>query len=132
MFKIDKIYTTEMSFEAPYSHEIFSYQWNPGIHLDIQVTYKNIKINTILTNLCLTLIVKNNNKIAFIIEIVQTGIFNIIDNNKNNLSILKKTIFPDILYPYALDRVYYFINRSGYPYINISPILEKYGVNDGD
>ena len=121
-FIIQKIYTKDLSFEAPNTPEIFQVQWKPEINVNVDTSPKKISDNTYEVELSLTVTVKNSSKNAYLIEVSQVGIFTIENIPDDQMEPMLGAFCPTTLFPYAKEAVDSLINRGGFPQINLAPI----------
>ncbi|MCZ6853252.1 MAG: protein-export chaperone SecB, partial [Gammaproteobacteria bacterium] len=74
--RLERLYLKDASFESPSSPEIFAEQWKPEVQVDINTRSSMQPDNRFEVLLTLTLRAKlADDKIAFIVEIQQAGMF---------------------------------------------------------
>src|SRR3989338_7373576 len=76
-FAIQKIYVKDFSFEAPHTQDIFRIEWKPKPQADINVTYERVEDGIYEVRLKITLTTKLEEKVAFLVEVQQAGIFTV-------------------------------------------------------
>src|SRR3989304_1223218 len=77
-FQIHKIYLKDISFETPNSPEIFSEQeWKPDVNFELRNTAKRLNEGFHEVVLSVTVTAKLGDKVAYIVEVHQAGIFSI-------------------------------------------------------
>ena len=74
-FAIQKIYIKDVSFESPNAPAVFTEEWKPDSNLELNTNGKKLEDNVYEVVLSLTVTVKNNDKVAHLVEIQQAGIF---------------------------------------------------------
>lgn len=122
-FMIQRIYIADLSFEAPSGPSIFQEtEWKPEMHLDINTSSKPIQENLHNVVLALTITVKMKDKVAFLIEIKQAGIFHIKGFPEDQLKRTLGSFCPNLLYPYARAAVSKLVSDGGFPQLILSPI----------
>lgn len=121
-FHIQKIYVKDLSFETPNSPQIFSEKWKPEVNLEIRNTAKVLADDVHEVILSLTATVKIEDKVAYLIEIQQAGIFNISGFEKNNLAAMVGSYCPNILFPYAREGVSDIVSKGGFPQLVLAPV----------
>lgn len=121
-FHIQKIYVKDLSFETPNSPHIFSEKWKPEVNLEIRNTAKVLADDVHEVVLSLTATVKIEDKVAYLIEIQQAGIFNISGFEKNNLAAMVGSYCPNILFPYAREGVSDIVSKGGFPQLVLAPV----------
>lgn len=80
--EIQRIYVKDISYEAPNAPHIFLGEWNPQVNLDIDVSANQLDQDLFEVELMLTSTVKVKDKVAFIIQVKQAGIFLLKDLHK--------------------------------------------------
>ncbi|PCH60018.1 MAG: protein-export chaperone SecB [Gammaproteobacteria bacterium] len=121
-FHIQKIYVKDMSFETPNSPQIFSEKWKPEVNLEIRNTAKILADDVHEVILALTATVKIDDKVAYLIEVQQAGIFNISGFEKKNLAAMVGSYCPNILFPYARECVSDVVSKGGFPQLVLAPV----------
>jgi preprotein translocase subunit SecB len=120
-FIIQKVFTENLSFEAPGTPLSFQGEWKPEAHIDLHTQHKNINPTLYHVTLSLTVTTKNNQKTVFIVEVKQSGLFTITGFQENLASILG-AYCPATLFPYAREAIASVISKGGFPEITIAPI----------
>jgi preprotein translocase subunit SecB len=121
-FSIQRIYVKDISYESPNAPEIFHTEWSPQINLDLDIDAKGLANNLHEVVLHITVTVKLQDKIAFLVEIKQAGIFMLTGFNQEELSHMLGSFCPNILFPYARELVSETVCRGGFPPLYLSPI----------
>lgn len=120
-FVIQKIFTENLSFEAPGTPLSFQGEWKPEANIDLQTQHKNIDATLYHVTLSMTVTVKNNQKIVFLVEVKQSGLFTI-SGFDDKLGSILGAYCPGTLFPYAREAIASVISKGGFPEINIAPI----------
>lgn len=121
-FTIQKIYIKDVSFESPNSPAVFTEEWKPESNLELNTNGKKLEDNVYEVMLSLTVTVKNNDKVAHLVEIQQCGIFSISGFNDQDLSHMLGSFCPNILFPYAREAVSDLVTRGGFPQLLLAPV----------
>ena len=121
VFIIQKIFTENLSFEAPGTPTTFQGEWKPEAHIDIQTSHRKLEGDLYQVTLSLTVTAKNNQKTAFLVEVKQSGLFTISGLDLKVASILG-SYCPSTLFPYAREAITSIVSKGGFPEINIAPI----------
>ncbi|MDH5544520.1 MAG: protein-export chaperone SecB [Gammaproteobacteria bacterium] len=121
-FAIQKIYTKDISLEAPNTPEIFKEQWQPDINLQLNNNTQRLDENVQEIVLTLTVTAKLGDKTAFLVEVQQAGIFTIKGYNDQEKGVMAGAYCPNILFPYAREAISDIVSRSGFPQLLLAPI----------
>ncbi|NCX96756.1 MAG: protein-export chaperone SecB [Chitinophagia bacterium] len=121
-FFIQRVYTKNVSFEAPNSPQIFQQEWEPELNLDLNVKYTNIEKDLFEVVLMVTAEVKNKSKVAFLVEVEQAGIFTIQGANEEQLDHALGSFCPSLLFPYARETISTEVTRGSFPQLVLSPV----------
>lgn len=121
-FEIQRIYVKDASFEAPNTPEIFRGEWNPEVDMDLNSIWKKLEeyIYEVVVNVTIT--AKNFQKIAFITEVQQAGIFTIPNLPEEQLDGILNSLCPSIIFPYLRETVADLVNRGSFPPLHLAPI----------
>ena len=92
------------------------------MHLDLNNTTKDLKENHYEVALRITATVKNEDKVVFIIEAVQAGIFLIEGLTDQALDHCLKSYCLSVLFPYGREVISDTVNRATFPQFILSPI----------
>jgi preprotein translocase subunit SecB len=121
--KIHKLYIKEASFEIPDSSNSFRQEWSPELNVELHTQTKALaEKNTHDVVLTVKCTVSNQQKPAFIVEVQQAGIFEIIATNEAELHQTLGTLCPNLLYPYLREVVSNLVLKGGFPQLSLAPI----------
>lgn len=122
-FLIQRVYTKDVSFEAPGTPQSFREEWNPELELDLHTNHEVLEPGVYEVTLHLTATAKNKGHVAFLVEIKQSGIFTIQGTPpKEQLDHLLGSFCPTILFPYARERVTSMVVNASFPPLVLAPI----------
>ena len=122
-FAIQRVYTKDVSFEAPNSPAIFRKEWKPDLKLDLNVKHEKIEDRVYEVVLTLTATNKVEEEVAFLCEVHQAGIFTIGEEVQDGqLAHMLGSFCPNILFPYARECVSSLVNRATFPQLNLAPV----------
>lgn len=121
-FAIQKIYTKDLSFEAPNTPQIFQEEWKPELNLNLQTASKDLGESVFEVVLTATVTVKSDTKMAFIVEVQEAGIFTIKNFPKEQMGSVQGSVCPSILFPYAREVISDVVVRGGFPQLCLAPI----------
>ncbi len=121
-FAIQRLYIKDISFEAPNTPEVFKSAWKPEISVDLNI--KTDKLEESVYEVVLKIIVtaKLSNKIAFLAEVNQAGIFTLKGFAEEQLKGMLESFCPNILFPYGREAVSDLVSRGGFPPLYLAPI----------
>lgn len=121
-FAIQRIYTKDLSFEAPGAPAVFSTEWKPDIN--IQLNTETTKLNDDNYELVLTVTVtaKHGENISFLAEVHQAGIFFIKNIPEEEMGPMLGIYCPNVLFPYAREAVSDLITRGSFPQLLMAPV----------
>ncbi|CAG8999968.1 MAG: Protein-export protein SecB [Candidatus Celerinatantimonas neptuna] len=121
-FAIQRIYTKDISFETPNSPEVFQQEWEPEIKVDLDNDVAELAENTYEIALTLTVTASHDEKVAFLCEVKQAGIFTLGNMEPAQLAHAVNAFCPNILFPYARELVSSLVNRGSFPQLNLAPV----------
>lgn len=121
-FMVQRVYVKDLSFETKNTPAIFQQRWEPELALDLNTQHNLLEENVYEVILSVTATVKNQNEIAFLVEVQQAGIFTIQGAPKDQLSHLLGSFCPNILFPYAREAITTEVIRGSFPQLVLAPI----------
>jgi len=121
-FAIQKLYTKDLSFEAPSAPDIFKQEWKPELNLDLQSNAHKLDDENHEVVLTVTVTVKNENKTAFLVEVKQAGIFTLKNFPDEQMGPVLGSVCPSIIFPYVREVVSDVVVRGGFPQLALAPI----------
>ncbi len=121
-FIIQRIYVKDVSFEAPNSPAVFTEEWKPDTDLDLNTAVNTLPNNNYEVELSLTITVKSNDKVAFLVEVKQAGVFFIYGYQQEQLNHLLAVYCPNTLFPYAREVIAGLVSKGSFPEMHLSPI----------
>jgi preprotein translocase subunit SecB len=121
-FGIQRIYARDLSFEAPGAPHIFKENWSPEVAIDLQSKSERLEEGVYEVIVTVTTNVKVNDKMAFIAEVHQAGIFTIRNFPEDQLGHLLGSFCPSVIFPYARESITDLVTRGGFPQLYLSPI----------
>lgn len=122
-FAIQRLYVKDLSLETPNTPKIFLETWEPQMNMDLStdgslVLEEGIR-EVVLT---VTVTVKIKEKVAFLVEVKQAGIFSLKGFTEDQLHHMLGSFCPNILYPYAREVVSDAVMRAGFPQLYLAPV----------
>lgn len=121
-FALQRLYLSDVSFEAPNSPEVFALQEQPKV--DVKLDTNNRKINAELyeVSVRITAQVTFGERTAFLVEVEQSGAFQIIGLDDEKLEHALGAFSPNILFPYAREAIDSLVVKGGFPPLMIAPV----------
>jgi len=112
-----------LSFETPHSPGIFTEKWEPGVdfNLGTQATAL-LEQNLYEITLTVTITVKVGEKIAYLVEVKQSGVFTLIGFTEQEMGTMLGSFCPNILFPYAREVVSDLVSKGGFPQLLLAPV----------
>ena len=120
---ISKIYVKDFSFESPQAPDIFKGgDWSPQTNLNLRSAHNALEGNAHEIVLTITVEAKHEDKTLFLVELQQSGIFEISGYSNEELEAIVGSFCPNILFPYAREAIASMIQRGGFPEFVLQPI----------
>jgi preprotein translocase subunit SecB len=122
MFALQRIYLKDTSFESPKSPDVFKGQWAPKITFNLNTSNEKLADGVYNVVLRLTIEAKQEDAIAFLVEVQQAGIFTLDRFNEADLERALATVCPNILFPYARETIDALVVRGSFPPVMLAPV----------
>jgi preprotein translocase subunit SecB len=121
-FTIEKIYVKDVSFESPNAPAVFNEAAQPELQLNLNQKVQRLNENAFEVVLAVTLTCKVGEKIAYVAEVQQAGVFGLVGLEPQAIDVLLGTQCPSILFPYVRTLVSELIQAGGFPPFYLQPI----------
>ena len=121
-FSIQKIYVKDISFETPNTPDAFKMGWKPVVDMNITNEATPLGDDLFDVVLSVTLTVKIDDKVIYLVEINQAGIFLIKNFPEYLLRRMLATSCANILFPFAREAISDTVVRGGFPQLLLSPV----------
>ncbi len=121
-FAIHRIYTKDLSFEAPNSPEIYLDEWKPDVDLNLRSESRQLEDGVHEVVLVVTVTAKVGEKTAFLVEAHQGAVFTMTGFPEDQVKQMIGTYCLNILFPYARELVSDLVNRGGFPQLLLAPV----------
>lgn len=122
VFSIEKLFVKDLSLEVPGAPAIYLEQDAPGIDLQLANGGGMFKDNLYETTLTVTITAKREDKVYFLVEVAQSGIFRIENIPQENIEPILAVACPNILFPYAREAISDAVTRAGFPPVLLAPV----------
>jgi preprotein translocase subunit SecB len=119
---LQQIYLKDCSYEAPEGPRIPAAQWNPKFALNLNTS--STELSPELREVVLTVNVeaKIGDKVAYLVELKQAGLFVIRNCSPEDLKKVIGSICPGVLFPYARAACSELITQGGFPQFLLPPV----------
>ena len=121
-FALEKLYLKDVSVEVPNSPEIFTSREAPKIGIELNNETKPLADGHYEVSLQLTVTAKINKQTAFVVDLVQAGIFTIKNIPDDGMEAVLSITCPNILFPYAREAISNFTVKAGFNPVQLQPI----------
>jgi preprotein translocase subunit SecB len=120
---INKIYLKDFSFESPQAPAVFrSGEWKPQTNLNLRSSHNDLADDLHEVLLTITVDAKDGDTTLFLVEIQQSGLFEISGYDKEEFNAIIGSFCPNILFPYARESIAGIIQKGGFPEFVLQPI----------
>ncbi len=121
-FALQRIYTKDVSFEAPNAPAAFTKEWKPEIKLDLNSGARKLDEQHFEVTIKVTITATNAEETAFLVELEQAGLFTISNIPEEQLQPMLGAMCPNILFPYLRESVDSLVVKGGFPALMLAPI----------
>lgn len=121
-FNIQRIYLKDLSLELPHAPQILLEQGNPNVDVQLNVNAENVVDGVYEITVSATVTTKVNDKVLFLVEAKQAGLFEIRNIPEDQLQPIIAIACPQIVYPYLRSTVADVINRTGFPPVHLTEV----------
>lgn len=122
VFNIEKIYVRDLSLEIPQAPTIFLERETPQIDVQLNTQTAPIEGDIYEVILTSTVTAKIGEKVMFLIEAKQAGIFRLSNLPKDDMEPVLAVMCPNILFPYLREVVSSISVRAGFAPIMLNPV----------
>ena len=122
VFQMQRVYIKDASLELPNAPQIFLEKNPPKIEVSVDVGAQRLAENIFESEVTVTVTAKIDDKVAFLVECKQAGIFEIANVPEEQFDPLLGIFCPNMIYPYLRANVADLITRTGFPPVHLSDI----------
>lgn len=122
VFQIQRVYLKDASLEQPNSPQVFLEQEAPNMEVAVDVGAEMLAEGIFESTVTITVTAKVKDKVAFLVEGKQAGIFEARNIPAEQLDPLLGIGCPNIVYPYLRANIADLITRAGFPPVHLSEI----------
>ena len=121
-FQIEKVYVKDLSLEIPNAPQVFTEQTQPQIDVQIESAESRFQQDYYEVTLSVTVTARAGERVLFLAEAVQAGIFAVRNVPEAELAPLLGIACPNLLFPYVRETISDLVTRGGFPPLLLSPI----------
>ena len=121
-FMVQRIYTKDISFEAPNSPAIFQENWKPEISVNLHTDTQHTANGLYELALKVSVEAKHEGKTVFLVEVVQAGLFVIQGFTDEEVEAVLGIGAANVVFPYAREAVSDLISRGSFPQFVLQPV----------
>lgn len=119
---LQNIYIKDSSFEAPNGPNIPAAEWQPQFGLNMNTSGGTVAEDHHEVVLTITLEAKIGEKVAYLVEVKQAGVFLIRGYSNDDARRIIGAFCPTVLFPYARQAISDMILRGGFPPFLLPPV----------
>ena len=121
-FQLQRCYLKDASLELPHAPHIFLEQQSPSIDVQLEVSNNSVLEGIYEVVVRVTATAKLGDKVLFLVEGKQAGIFEIRHVPKEQFEPIIGIVCPNIVYPYLRANLADLISRTGLPAVHLAEI----------
>ena len=121
-FNIEKIYVKDLSLEIPHAPNIFLERESPQIDVQLNTQTAVIEGDVYEVMITNTVTAKVGEKVMFLIEAKQAGIFQIRNIPLEEMEPIMAVMCPNILFPYLRELISNPAVRAGFAPVMLNPV----------
>ena len=122
VFQIQRVYLKDMSLEQPNSPTIFLEQEAPQMEVAVDVGAEPLAEGIFESTVTITVTAKIKDKVAFLVECKQAGIFEIRNVPQEQVEGILGIVCPQMVYPYLRAIVSDVCTRAGFPPVLLTEV----------
>lgn len=124
LFKIQRIYLKDVSYESPQTPQVFATNtnWQPQVSLHLNTESTKLDNDLFESVLAVTATVKLGEETAYLAEVKQAGLFMIKGFPQERLGPMLGSFCPNLLFPYAREAIGSLVQKGGFPPLLLEPV----------
>ena len=122
IFNIQRVYLKEASLEQPNSPAIFLEQAQPAVEINLHMADESAGEGFYEVAMTVTVTAKVNDRVLFLAECREAGIFEIRNIPEEQMENVLKVICPQIIYPYLRGNLADMTQRAGFPPVHLTEL----------
>ncbi len=119
---LQNVYVKDASFEAPAGPNLGVQEWNPQFGMQMNTSAATLAPDVHEVVLTITLEAKVQDKVAYLVEVKQAGLFVARGYAEEDLRRIVGAYLPSVLFPYARQAVSDLVMRGGFPAFLLPPV----------
>jgi preprotein translocase subunit SecB len=121
-FNLQRVYLKDMSLEIPDAPAVFLDGTEPRLEFQIDTQDKELAPGLHEVGVRCTITCHLGDKIGFLVEATQAGIFEIVGVPEEQLELIKGISCPSIIYPYLRANMADVIQRASFPPVHLAEL----------
>lgn len=121
-FGMQRSYLKDLSLEMPNAPHIFLEQEQPSVDVSLNIGAERLAESIYETTVRATITTKIQDKVLYLVEGTQAGIFEISNIPEDQLDPLIGIVCPSMIFPYLRANLADAINRTGLPAIHLAEV----------
>ncbi len=122
VFRLQKMYVKDLSFENPNAPEIFREKPSPQAEVNLTLQNKQVDERHWEVVLRVTATVKSGDRVAFIVEVEHAGLFLLQNIPDEHLATVLAVDCPAFLFPFTRQVVSQAVVDGGFPSFLLEPV----------
>ena len=122
VFQIQRMYLKDLSLEQPNSPQILLEQAAPQVDINLGMGAEVVADGIFEVTVTATVTTKVNDKVLFLVEAKQAGIFEIRNLPEDQMQGVVRIVCPQMIYPYLRAIVSDVCTRAGFPPILLTEV----------
>jgi len=122
VFTIEKLYVKDLSVEVPNAPEIYLARETPEMEVNMSSESRALNEDIYHSSITVTITAKVGDKIMFLVECTQGGIFRIQNVPEDQLPMVLGIGCPNIVFPYLRETVSDVVTRAGFAPLILNPV----------
>lgn len=119
---LQRVFLKDASFEAPNSPGILRGEWKPAVTMNLSTRTEDLGESRIEVVLEISVEAKQGDKVAFLAEVQQAGIFLLEGFEATDMGQMLAIFCPTQLYPYAREVIADLVGKGGFPQLHLQPV----------
>ncbi len=122
VFRVEKLYLKDLSFESPNAPEVFRGKAQPKAEVNLGVKNRKIGDEHWEVSLTVTATLKADDKVVFIVEVEQAGLFLLRNIPQEHLAAVLSVECPTVLFPFIRQVICQAVVDGGFVPFLLDPV----------